>query len=120
MTHTAVPCSHTVVVCVMKGWRGKPLITMGPLNLFSSSFFKGIDPYSVSVYPHSGCLCYEGVKGETPDKHGALNVVFQYSSSSHRRKDTHSGSVCPHSGCLCSEEGGGTPDKHEALKAVFQ
>ena len=24
LTHTVVPCTHTVVVCDMKGWRGNP------------------------------------------------------------------------------------------------
>ena len=86
----------------------EPLINMEPLKLFSSSFLKGltlIDPHSGSVYPHSGCLCYEGVEGEIPDNHGALKVVFQYSSSYHRGIDPHSGSVCPHSGCLYCEGG---------------
>ena len=60
----------------------EPLINMEPLKLFSSSFLKEltlIDPHSGSVYPHSGCLCYEGVEGETPDNHGVLKVVFQTS-----------------------------------------
>ena len=29
-----VPSTHTVVVCVMKGWRGLPLITVGLEKLF--------------------------------------------------------------------------------------
>ena len=53
-----VPYAHTVVVCVVK--RG------------------GDEPNSGSVYPHSGCLFYEGIEGETPDEHGAFKVVFQY------------------------------------------
>ena len=131
LTHTVVPCTHTVVVCVMKGWRGKPLITMvrlklfssthlvvtgelthtvvpyahtlvvcilkggpqinmEPLKLFSSNFLSGIDPHTGSVYPHSGCLCYEGVEGETPDNHGALKIIFQWSSICQRGFDPHS------------------------------
>ena len=95
-----------MVVCVVKGKGVNPLINMGPLKLFSSSFFGGIEPHIGSVYPHIGWLCYGGVERETPDNHGVLNVVFQYSSSCHRGKDPHSGSVCPHSGC-CVVRGGG-------------
>ena len=58
---------------------GGGLINMGPLKLFSSSFWRGIDPHSGSVYPHSGCLCYKRVEGETPDNYGVLKVVFQTS-----------------------------------------
>ena len=43
-----VPSNHTVAVYVAKGWRGKPLITMGLFNLFFSSFLRGIDPNSGS------------------------------------------------------------------------
>ena len=90
-----VPSTHTVVVCVMKGWRGEPLITvvllkfyyvkrgvgrgvlvnMEPLKLSSSRALFGIDPHSGSVYPNRGCLCYEGMEGGTPDNRGALKVV---------------------------------------------
>ena len=115
-----VPYTHTVVVCVVKG-RRVSLVNMGPLWLFSSSFFRGNDPHSGSMYPHSGCMYYEGVEGENPDNHGALKVVFQCSSSYHRGIDPHSGSVCPHSGCLYWEGGArGTPDKHGVFKVVFQ
>ena len=104
-----VPSTHTVVVCVMKVWKGKPMIIMGLLKLFfsySSSYHRGIDPHSGSEYPHSGCLCYEGVEGQTPDNHGARKVVFQYSSRCHRGIYLHSGSVYLLSGCLCCEGGG--------------
>ena len=79
-----VPSTHTVVVCVMKGWRGLPLITVGLEKLFyvkrvvggagglvnmehlkldcSRALF-GIDRHSGSVYPHNGCLWYEGMEG---------------------------------------------------------
>ena len=33
-----IPCSKLVVVCVMKDWRGKPLITMGLLKLLASTY----------------------------------------------------------------------------------
>ena len=52
ITHTVVPCSdigeltHTVVVMLGGGL----LVNMGPLKLFSSSFLRGIDPHSGSVY----------------------------------------------------------------------
>ena len=62
MTHSVVPSTHTKVVCVLKGWRGKPLITIGFLNLFSSnssSYHKEIGPHSGSVSPHSGFLYCE-------------------------------------------------------------
>ena len=92
-----VPRSHTVVVCVIKRWRGGGLVNMEPLKLYSSRALFGIDPHSGSVYPHSGCLCYEGMEGEPlisvglsllfyvkrggrgrgPGEHGALKVVFQ-------------------------------------------
>ena len=78
---------------------------MGSLKLFSSSFLRRFDPHSGSMYPHSGCLCYERVEEETPDNHGALEVVFQCSSSYHWGIDPHSASVCLHSGCLYCEGG---------------
>ena len=77
LTHKVVPYAHTVVVCVVKGRGGEPLINMGPLKLFSTSFLRGIDPNSGSVNPHSGCLYCKGVKRETPENHGALKVAFQ-------------------------------------------
>ena len=40
-----VPSVHTVVVCVAKGG-GAALINMGLLKVFSSSFFREIDPHS--------------------------------------------------------------------------
>ena len=82
--------------------------------MFSSGFLRGIDPHSGSVYPQSGCLCYEGVEGETPDNHGTLKVVFQYSSSYHRGIDPNSNSG--YVSCFI----GGTPDKHGVPKVVFQ
>ena len=70
-----VPYAHKVVVFVVS--RGGTPYKYGALKLFSSSFWRGIDPHSGSVYPHSGCLCYKELEGETPDNHGALKVVFQ-------------------------------------------
>ena len=75
---------------------------------------RGIDPLSDSVYPQSGCLCYEGVEGETTENHGTLKVVFQYSSSYHRRIDPNSNSG--YVSCFI----GGTPDKHGVPKVVSQ
>ena len=51
-------------------------MNMEPLKLSSSRALFGIDPHSGSVYPHSGCLCYEGMEGGTPDNRGALKVVL--------------------------------------------
>ena len=82
---------------------------MGPFRLLSSSVLIGIDPHSGSVYPYSGCLCYEGMEGEIPDNHGDLKVVFQKSFTCHRGIDPHSGSVCSHSGWFCCEGGGRGP-----------
>ena len=45
-----VPSVHTVVVCVVKGGGGAALINMGLLKVFSSSFFREIDPHSGFVY----------------------------------------------------------------------
>ena len=42
-------------------------MNMGPLKLFSSIVLFGIDPHSGSVYPHIGCLCYEGMEGGLQD-----------------------------------------------------
>ena len=98
------------VCCLAGPARGEPLKNMGLWQLISSSFLMCIYPHSGSVYPYNGCLCYEVVEGVTPDNHGALKVVFQYSSSYHRGLDPHSGSVCPHSGCLyCEGRGVGGP-----------
>ena len=74
-----VPCIHTVVVCVMKGWRGKPLITMGLLKLFYSTHLviTGGLTHTVVPYAHTVVVCI--VKGGgTPDKHGVLKVVLPY------------------------------------------
>ena len=59
MTHTVVPTTHTVVVCVMKGWRGKPLITMGLLMLVSSTHLvvTGEKTHTVVPYAHPVVVC---------------------------------------------------------------
>ena len=84
LTHTVVPYTHTVVVCVMKRWRGKPLITMGLLKLFSSTHLvvTGELTHTVVSYAHTVVVCVVKGRGGTPDKHGALKVVFQYYSDS--------------------------------------
>ena len=69
-----------MVVCVMKGWRGKPVITMGLLKLFSSTHLvaTGKLTHTVVPYAHTVVVCVpKGGGGGTPDKHGALKVVFQ-------------------------------------------
>ena len=76
---------------------------MEPLKLLSSSFWRGIDPKSGSVYPHSGCEYCNGVEGEAPENHGAIKVAFQWSSSFNRGTDTNSDFVCQCSGCFCWE-----------------
>ena len=73
-THTVVPYANTVVVCLVNG--GGSLVNMGPLRLFSSSVMIGIDPHSGSVYPHSGCLCYERMEGASPNNRGARKVIL--------------------------------------------
>ena len=72
MTHTVVPTTHTVVVCVMKGWRGKPLITMGLLMLVSSTHL-----VVTGEKTHTVVVCVVRGGGRTPGEHGALKVVFQ-------------------------------------------
>ena len=67
MTHTVVPYVHPVVLCVVKRGGGRALVNMEPLKLYSSRALFGIDPHSGSVYPHSGCLCYEGMEGGLQD-----------------------------------------------------
>ena len=69
-------------------------MNMGPLKLFSSIVLFGIDPHSGSVYPHSGCLCYEGMEGGTPDNRGALKVVRKHHEISIR--DTEGITPSPH------------------------
>ena len=75
-----VPCTHTVVVCVMKGWKGKPLINMGLLKLFSKSHLVVIVELTHTVVRYAHTVVVNVVKGSggTPDKHRALKVVFQY------------------------------------------
>ena len=71
-----IPCSHKVVVCVMKGWRGKPLITMGLLKLFASTYIviTGVLTHTVVADAHTVIVCI--VKGL--DKHGSIKIVFQW------------------------------------------
>ena len=45
-----VPSDHTVVVCVVKGGGGAALLKMGLLKVFSTCFFREIEPHSGSVY----------------------------------------------------------------------
>ena len=54
---------------------GGTLINMEPLNSFYNCLFREIDLHSGSVYLQSGCLCYEGMEGKTPDNYGTLEVV---------------------------------------------
>ena len=71
------------------------------------------------MYPHSSYLCYEGVEGETPDNHRALEVV----SSSHLVITgglTHKVVPYAHTVVVCIGKGGGTSDKHGALNVVFK
>ena len=71
-----VPCTHTVVVCVVRGGGG--LLNMGLLYVFSSCFIREIEPHSGSVYTHSGCMCRKGEGVGGAAKHGALKGVFQF------------------------------------------
>ena len=62
----------------MKGWRGKPVITIGLLKLFSSTHLVAIGELTHIVVPDAHKVVVFVLKGEeTPDKHGALKVVFQ-------------------------------------------
>ena len=72
-----VPCTHPVVF-VINGWRGKPLITMELLLLFSSNHLvvTGELTHTVVPYAHTVVVCV--LKGGGADKHGALKVVFQW------------------------------------------
>ena len=51
---------------------------MEPLKLYSSRALFGIDIHSGSVYPHSGCLCYEGMEGGTVLKLILQKLVMAY------------------------------------------
>ena len=55
---------------------GGGLVNMEPLKLYSSRALFGIDPHSGSVYPHSGCLCYERMEGASPNNRGARKVIL--------------------------------------------
>ena len=79
MTHTVDTTTHSVVVCVMKGWRVKALITMGLLMLFSSTHLvvTGEKTHTVGPYAHTVVVCVVKRGGGTPVKHGDLKVVFQ-------------------------------------------
>ena len=109
-THTVVPYAHIVDVCVARGWGGercgKPLVNMGPLKLFSSSVLIGSDPHSGSVYPDSGCLCYEGKERETPDNHG-LSELFSSSPLLVTGELTHTVVLYAHTVVVCVVKGGG-------------
>ena len=62
----------------MKGWRGKPLITMGLLKLFSSTSLAVTGELTQTVVPYAHPVVVSVVKGRgTFDKHGALKLVFQ-------------------------------------------
>ena len=73
-----IPCSQKVVVCVMKGWRGKPLITMGLLKLFASTYLviTGGLTHTVVADSHTLIVCI--VRGDDSDKHGSIKIVFQW------------------------------------------
>ena len=68
MTHTVVPCTHRVVVWVMRGWRGKPLITIRLSKLFSSSHlvYTGELTHTVVPYAHTLVVCVVKGKGGDP------------------------------------------------------
>ena len=59
-------CTHTEVDCVMKEWRGKPLITMGLLMLLSSSHLvvTGEKIHTVVPYAHKVEVCIVRGVGE--------------------------------------------------------
>ena len=64
-----------MVVSVVKGVGGGiPLINMGSLKLFFSSFLRGINPQSGSVYPHSDFLGMKGWRGKPLIPMGLLKL----------------------------------------------
>ena len=52
-----------VVVCVMKGWRGKPLITMGLLKLYSSTHLVATGELTHTVVPDAHTVVVSVLKG---------------------------------------------------------
>ena len=80
MTQRVVPFTHTVVVSIVTGWRGKPLITMGLLKLLSSGrlVLTGELTQTVISYAHA-VVVFVGKGGQgggegTNDEHGALKL----------------------------------------------
>ena len=76
-----VPFTHTVVVSIVTGWRGKPLITMGLLKLLSSGrlVLTGELTQTVISYTQTVVVCagkggQGGGEEGTNDKHGALKL----------------------------------------------
>ena len=57
----------------------KTLITIGLLELFSDTHLvvTGELTHTVVPYTHTVVVCVVKGRGRTPDKHGALKVVFQ-------------------------------------------
>ena len=101
-----VPSTYTVVVCVMKGWRGKPLITTGLLKLFSSSHLlvTGDMTHTVVLCAHTVVVC--GVKG------GITMGILMFISTTHllvTGEKTHTVVPYAHTVVLCivKGEGGG-------------
>ena len=90
-THTVVPSTHTVVVCVMNGWSGEPLITVGLLMMFYGLCLGATDTVIQST--HTMVVCgMKGWRGEplisvgllklfsnrgTLGKNRGIKVVFQ-------------------------------------------
>ena len=74
-----VPCTHTVVVCVMKGWRGEPLITVGLLKLFSRNHLVDTGELTRTVvrYAHTVVVCVmKGWRGEPLITVGLLKLLY--------------------------------------------
>ena len=63
-----VQFTHTVVVCIVTGWKGEHLITMGLLRLLSSSLLvlTGELIHTVILYAHTVVLCVVKKEGGGP------------------------------------------------------
>ena len=66
--HTGcLSCGRQVVVCVMKGCRGKPVISMGLLKLFSSTHLVVTGELTHTVVPYAHTVVVYIVKREEGD-----------------------------------------------------
>ena len=120
-----VPCTHTVIVCDMNGWRGKPLITMGLLKLFSCTNLVSRGELTQTVVPYTHTVVVGDMKGWRGKYLITIELLKLFSSTHEVVTGDLTHTVVPYAtvvGCVVKRGGwgGGTPDKHGALKVVFQ